>query len=102
MEQLVRFRECACGRRHDQRVIVTTERLDLVPLDLPLLEALVDGDLATAASLAPYRIDATTFAGDGHVLRLRRDQLRADPTELPWLYRAAVLRATGEVVGRAG
>ena len=30
------------------------------------------------------------------------DQLRADPAELPWLYRAAVLRATGEVVGRGG
>ena len=83
-------------------MIVQTARLDLVPLDLPLLEALVDGDRPRAAVLAPFPLEEQTFAGDDHVLRLRRDQLRADPGELPWLYRAAVLRATGRVVGRAG
>jgi RimJ/RimL family protein N-acetyltransferase len=54
-------------------VIVQTARLDLVPLSLPMLEALVDGD-----------------------------QLRADPAEEPWLYRVAVLRSTGHVVARGG
>ena len=83
-------------------MIVTTPRLDLVPLPLPLLEALLAGDLAAAAALAPYPVDEQAFAGDDHVLRLRRDQLRADPAELPWLYRAGVLRATGRVVARGG
>ena len=83
-------------------MIVTTPRLDRVPLPLPLLEALVDGDLAAATALAPYPVDERAFAGDELVLRLRRDQLRADPTELPWLYRAGVLRATGRVVARGG
>ena len=83
-------------------MIVRTSRLDLHPLPLPLLEALLDGDLETARRTAPFVLDATTFADDAYVLRLRRDQLRADASELPWLYRAAVLRATGEVVARGG
>ena len=81
---------------------IRTARLDLLPLSLPLLEALVAGDLARAGDLAPYPIEADTFGDDELVLRLRRDQLRADPSEEPWLYRAAVLRETGRVVARAG
>jgi RimJ/RimL family protein N-acetyltransferase len=83
-------------------VIVSTPRLDLHPVPLPLLLALLAGDLALADSLAPYDVTPETFEGDAYVLALRRDQLLADPTELPWLYRAAVLRDTGEVVARAG
>jgi len=83
-------------------VILHTERLDLHPLPLPLIEAVLAGDLARARQLAPFPLDEETFSGDGYVLALRRDQLRADPSELPWLYRAAVLRETGQVVARAG
>ena len=83
-------------------MIVSTSRLDLHPVPFPLLQALLAGDVALAARLAPYVVTAETFEGDAYVLGLRRDQLLADPTELPWLYRAAVLRDTGEVVGRAG
>ena len=83
-------------------MIVLTSRLDLHPLPLPLIDALLAGDLVRAAALAPYPVTAATFAGDEHVLRLRQAQLRADPSELPWLLRAAVLRETGEVVARAG
>ena len=79
-----------------------TARLVLRPLSLPLIEALVAGDLPRAAALAPYPVDASTFAGDEHVLRMRREQLRADPTEEPWLYRAAVLRERPVVVARGG
>ena len=87
---------------HPVRVLIRTDRLDLHPVPLALLEALLDGDHERAAALAPFRLDAHMFAGDEYVLTLRRDQLRADPSELPWLYRAAVLRDTGEVVARAG
>ena len=83
-------------------MIVTTEHLDLHPLPLPLIEALLAGDLETARALVPYDIRDETFQEDGHVLALRRDQLRADPDELPWLYRAAVRRGTREVVARGG
>ena len=83
-------------------MILSTTRLDLHPLPLPLIDALLAGDLAAAQALAPYPVTEQAFAGDEYVLRLRQAQLRADPTELPWLYRAAVLRASGEVVARCG
>lgn len=81
---------------------LSTARLDLHPLPLPMVEALLAGDVGLADGLAPYPVTAATFAGDDSVLRFRRDQLRADPTELPWLYHAAVLRSSGQVVARAG
>jgi ribosomal-protein-alanine N-acetyltransferase len=83
-------------------VIVSTARLDLHPLPLPLIDALLRRDLAAARAGAPYDVDEGTFDGDDHVLSLRRAQLRADPGELPWLYRAAVRRGTREVVARGG
>lgn len=83
-------------------MIVSTPRLDLHPVPLPMIDALLAGDLDTARAWAPYAISAETFAGDTYVLALRQVQLRADPAELPWLYRAAVLRATSEVVARCG
>ena len=52
--------------------------------------------------MAPFPIEDDTFEADEHVLGLRHGQLTADPTEEPWLYRAAVLRETGRVVGRVG
>ena len=81
---------------------VQTPRLTLVPLSPPLVAALVEGDLARARTLAPFPVEATTFADDGYVLRLRHAQLSADPTEEPWLYRAAVAKDSGRVVGRIG
>ena len=83
-------------------MILTTARLDLHPLPLPLLEALLADDAATAEALAPFPVRPGQFADDRYVLGLRADQLRADPSELPWLYRAAVLRDTGAVVARGG
>ena len=83
-------------------MLIATDRLDLHPLPLPLLDALVEGDLGTARRLAPFPIGEDTFEGDERVLALRQRQLQADPSELPWLYRAAVLRSSGEVVARGG
>ena len=48
--------------------VVATPRLDLVPLSAALVAALVDGDLAGARDLAPFPVDAGTFAADVHVL----------------------------------
>lgn len=81
---------------------VQTPRLDLVPLSPELVAALVAGDVATAQGLATFPLDGSTFAGDEHVLGLRHAQLTADPTEAPWLLRAAVSRETGTVVGKVG
>ncbi len=82
--------------------LVATARLDLIPLTLPLIDALLARDLSRAAALAPYPVDDRTFAGDDYVLGMRQEQLRADPSAEPWLYRAAVDRSLGEVIGKIG
>ena len=81
---------------------VSTPRLDLVPLAPPLVAALAAKDLDVARRLAAFPIDDGTFAEDDHVLGLRHEQLTKDPSEEPWLYRVALLRETGRVVGRVG
>jgi RimJ/RimL family protein N-acetyltransferase len=81
---------------------VATPRLDLFSLAPPLVAALVAKDFGAAQALAPFPIDAGTFEGDEYVLARRHAQLTADPSEEPWLFRAAVLRETGRVVGKVG
>ena len=83
--------------------MILTQRLELHSLPPAMVTALIHGDLNTARVLAPqYEITERTFSGDAHVLRLRNEQLSADPSEEPWLYRVAVLRSSREVVGRVG
>lgn len=82
--------------------MISTDRLDLHVLPLSVVEALLDRDAARAQAGASFHVRLVDFAEDDYTLALRRDQLRADPRELPWLLRAAVLRSTGEVVGRGG
>ena len=81
---------------------IATPRLDLHDLTLELMRAVLARDWGGAAALAPYPVDEEAFAGSDHVLGLRVAQLENDPHEQPWLYRAAVLRDTGRVVGRGG
>ena len=81
---------------------ISTARLDLHPLPPELIRAVLAGDVSSADALAPFPVDADTFADDAYVLELRLRQLERDPTEEPWLYRAAVSRDTGRVVGRGG
>ena len=81
---------------------IATPRLDLHELPPALMRAVLAGDLAAAGALAPFPVDAEAFEGSEYVLRLRVAQLEKDASEQPWLYRAAVLRTTGRVVGRAG
>jgi RimJ/RimL family protein N-acetyltransferase len=83
-------------------VTITTPRLDLHELPPALMRAVLARDWATAGALAPFPVDAEVFEGADHVLQLRVAQLEKDPSEQPWLYRAAVLRETGRVAGRAG
>jgi len=75
--------------------------LELVPLSVPVLEALVAGDLQTASQeagvpLSPY------FLVEQWLWRIRLEQVAGDPGALDWIARAAVDAATREVVGRVG
>jgi ribosomal-protein-alanine N-acetyltransferase len=83
-------------------VIIETPRLLLHPLPPDLLAALVAQDWDAADRLAPFPVDAGTFAGDEWVLGLRLSQVQADPAQAPWLLRAAVSRTSGRVVGKGG
>lgn len=80
---------------------VCTARLDLVALTPALLEASLAGRRAEveqglAASLPE------TWPADPAVLRLRLEQLRADPSLQPWVLRAMRLRAEARIVGQIG
>jgi len=76
-------------------------QLTLVPLSLPVLEALVRGDLEAAsgdagAPLTPYLLD------HGWLWRLRLEEAATNPAVLAWIARAALDRVTGVVVGHVG
>ena len=82
---------------------VVSDRLNLVPLSLELMEALQRGDLESAQQLARYRVPADWPEVMESVLRFRIPLARAQPETLPLLLRAMVLRADPEVVvGRIG
>lgn len=84
-------------------VEVSSDRLDLVPMTLELMEALLRGDRGSAQAIVGYRIPEGWPQGDEAVLRFRSAIARAQPEALPLLLRAMVLRADREVmVGRIG
>jgi len=74
-----------------------------------LLDALIAGDRAAVAKLAPYAIPdhfpadrGERVDGQGDLvsfLRFRRDQLAKDPARHPWSLRAIVLRSERRMVG---
>jgi RimJ/RimL family protein N-acetyltransferase len=79
---------------------IQTERLDLLPMSAQFLEACLNHDRAGAASLLGYPL-ADEWQPEVWVGR-RLAQLRADPALEPWVLRAAILRATGRMIGHAG
>lgn len=77
-----------------------SERLDLVLMPLPLLDALIAGDRAAVERLAPFRIPADyPAAGALKLVRYRRDQVANDASWAPWSLRAIVLREDATMVG---
>jgi ribosomal-protein-alanine N-acetyltransferase len=75
-------------------VTIATPRLDLVVVERPALEAFLRGEQPT------FAFDPDDFLdGLEDVVRLRIPLLDADPSALPWLIRAIVLRAEQRAVG---
>lgn len=80
-----------------------SDRLDLVPMSLELMEALLGGDLQSAQKMVGYRIPSDWPEVMESVLRFRIPLARAHPDALPLLLLAMVLRVDPEVVvGRLG
>jgi RimJ/RimL family protein N-acetyltransferase len=82
---------------------VRTDRLDLLPMSLDLMEALLREDLESARSMVGYRIPADWPQAMRSVLQFRVAIARVQPETLPLLLRVMVLRADPQVaVGRIG
>lgn len=74
--------------------VIATPRLDLVLVSRAELEATVAGRRPT------FAYDPNGFLDELHdVVRLRLAAIEADPSSLPWLLRAIVLRDEARAVG---
>ena len=76
-------------------------RVALVRLTVPVMEALVAGDLDRASDLAGAPL-TTYLVEEGWLWRIRLEQVAGTPEGLDWIARAALDEATGEVVGHVG
>lgn len=83
---------------------IHTDRLDLVPMTPPFLDAILAGNRAGAEAIAGFDLpDGWPDERDRRLLRLRRGQMRRDPGCLPWLIRAMVLPGErGAMIGHIG
>ena len=83
---------------------ITAPRLDLAPLSVEALDALIagDGDRLEALTGArfPRPLAAPPLMEDA--LPFMRDALRGDPASAAWGPYLVVLRETGEAIGSAG
>jgi RimJ/RimL family protein N-acetyltransferase len=84
-----------------EKRILTSKRLELMPMDLPLLGALADGDWARAELVADLRVPQGIELKTSAIVR-RIHQLEEDASLLPWLMRAMVLRESRRMCGRIG
>jgi 3-methyladenine DNA glycosylase/8-oxoguanine DNA glycosylase/RimJ/RimL family protein N-acetyltransferase len=81
--------------------LISSQRLDLIPMSPAFLEASLAGDEAGAASLLKLSIPADWFR-KGELIKLRLEQLRREPALRPWLLRAIGLRQQKLMVGYIG
>jgi [ribosomal protein S5]-alanine N-acetyltransferase len=82
---------------------VSSDRLDLLPMTLELMEALLHGDRESAQQMVGYRIPTDWPQSMESTLRFRIAIAQAQPETLPLLLRAMVLRTDPTVVvGRIG
>ena len=79
----------------------------LVPLPLPVMDALANGHLRSAAELFPHKeLVLTPYLVSDECPRsvwaMRSTQIKADPRDATWVTRLVVDSETGTIVGRAG
>lgn len=80
--------------------VIQSERLDLILLDAPGMDALIAGRKAQAQSLVGFSLPASfPEQHDLEFLSFRRAQLESTPDWAPWLVRAVVRRDDNFLVG---
>lgn len=82
-------------------LLIESNRLLLPLLSVPTMEALLSGDRSRASQLLGYTIPPSARI-DQMPLERRLEQIRADASVHPWLLRAMVERASGQMIGRIG
>ena len=84
--------------------MIRTERLELVPMSAPFVDALLAGRREEAERIGRLVLpEGWPDNHDAGFLRFRLDQLRRDPEAEPWLVRAVVLPDDERpMVGHAG
>lgn len=80
---------------------MTPSRVDLVVLEREALQDLAVGDLAAAGTRTGL-VFPEFFLGEAWLWRLHEERMLLHPQSVGWLARAAVLRATREVIGHGG
>jgi RimJ/RimL family protein N-acetyltransferase len=84
---------------------ILTERLELVSMSVPFLEALSRADVAAATREVGAEVPAWLPEQLEHFVQYRLATLRVDPSAQPWLGRALILPdddGTRRVIGTAG
>jgi ribosomal-protein-alanine N-acetyltransferase len=81
---------------------VQTQRLDLRPLPLPAYHLIAEGRQTDAEELLGISLDGFRVADLLRLVRYRLEQLKTDPTQLPWLIHLMILRERPTVVGDIG
>jgi [ribosomal protein S5]-alanine N-acetyltransferase len=80
--------------------VVQSERLDLVLLNAPVMDALIAGRKVQAQAFIGFSLPASfPEKHDLEFLRFRRAQLESTPDWAPWLVRAVVRRNDNLLVG---
>lgn len=93
------------GTEPDPVPAIRTERLELVSMTVPFMEALLAGDTAAAGSEMGADVPANLRDHIEDFLRYRLAQVRADPSLRRWLGRAMVITeadGTRRVIGTIG
>jgi RimJ/RimL family protein N-acetyltransferase len=81
--------------------IISSDRLDLIPLTPAFLHASLQGDSTTAEALLGLAIPAEWFA-EQRLIQIRLTALQQNPALQPWLLRAIGLRYQQVMIGHIG
>lgn len=71
---------------------ILSQRLELLSMSPEFMAAVLDGRRDKAEELIGFSLSDEWPGDRERTLRMRQDQLRADPSSQPWLLRAIVLR----------
>ena len=81
--------------------VISSKRVDLIPLTPAFLQASLQGDATTAESLLGLAIPSEWFA-EQRLIQLRLNDLQQNSALQPWLLRAIGLRHQQVMVGHIG